>query len=41
MTQDLLMLGGLSNWFSWYTWVFAGVLIAVLIVYKINKRSQM
>lgn len=41
MTQDLLILGGLSDWFSWYTWVCAGLLVAVLIGYKMHQKSQM
>ena len=41
MTQDLLILGGFSDWFPWYTWMFAGLLVAVLIGYKMHQKSQM
>ena len=41
MTHNLLILGEMSQWFPWYTWVFAGLLVAVLIAYKMHQKSQM
>lgn len=41
MTRELLLLGKFSDWFPWYTWLFAGLLVVVLIGYKMHQRSQM
>ncbi len=41
MTHNLLMLGESIMTFPWYTWILAGLLVAVLIAYKMHKRSQM
>lgn len=41
MTQSLLILGEFSQWFPWYTWVFAALLVVVLIGFKMYRKSQM
>ena len=40
MTHNLLMLGDFSQWFPWYTWLLGGLLVVVLIVYKLHQKSQ-
>jgi len=41
MALDLTMFAAMSDWFPWYTWVLAGLLIVLLIGYKVYQNKMM
>ncbi len=42
MNPNLMLLAeGIGDWFPWYTWVLAGVLIVILVAYKMYQKKMM
>jgi hypothetical protein len=41
MTSNLLLAEGISDWLPWYTWVCMGLLVAILIGYRMYQKKMM
>lgn len=42
MSSNLMMLAeGMSDYFPWYTWVSMGLLVVVIVGYKLYQKKMM